>query len=117
MDCKYCGKNASTKRRPNASQCGSCAVSKRRYKRKKECVDYKDGKCLKCGWGEHSHDFNLAGLSFHHRNPSDKKFELNSNGLLSKWETVKKELDKCDLLCVRCHTVKEAGHFYQAENT
>ena len=103
MKCKYCNKNASTKRRPNATQCGSCAVSKRRHKRKKECVDYLGGECLKSGWGDH-----LAGLSFHHRNPSEKEFELNSNGLLLKWEAMEKELNKCDLLCVRCHAVKEA---------
>ena len=106
--CRHCGKNSSTEKKPNQTQCNSCQVSKRRHKRKNECIEYKGGVCQECGWGKHAHDFNPAGLSFHHRDPSKKKFELNANKLLLKWETVKKELDKCDMLCLRCHAVLEA---------
>lgn len=41
-------------------------------------------------------------LSFHHRDPSEKKFIISGNHC-RKWEIVREELDKCDLLCANCH--------------
>ena len=97
--CKYCEKTFTDKRRPNSTQCPSCQVSKRRWARKRECVDYLGGKCQRCGWDKH-----LAGLQFHHLR--DKKFELNANGLLLRWERLINELKKCILLCACCHAIE-----------
>ena len=42
-------------------------------------------------------------LSFHHLNPKEKDFDLSSRGLTRSWERIKKEIDKCVLLCANCH--------------
>lgn len=64
---------------------------------KKFCVDYKGGKCQRCGYNK-----SISALHFHHRNPDEK--ELTISELKSKkFETAKPELDKCDLLCANCH--------------
>lgn len=104
--CKYCDKTFTDERRPNSTQCPSCQVSKRRWSRKRECVDYLGGQCQRCGWDKH-----LAGLQFHHLR--DKKFELNANGLLLKWKRLVVELQKCILLCACCHAIEgsNSGRF------
>lgn len=68
-------------------------------KRKKQLIELSGGKCKICGYSKC-----LRALTFHHRNPEDKCFELNTNEIKSKnWESILDELKKCDLLCVRCH--------------
>ena len=64
---------------------------------KKQCVEYKGGQCIKCGYHK-----SLTALHFHHRNPAEK--EISISGMRSqKFETAKNELDKCDLICANCH--------------
>jgi hypothetical protein len=67
---------------------------------KQKAVDYKGGKCVGCGYGGC-----LAALDFHHLNPKEKE------GLKAHWsfEKNRKELDKCVLVCVRCHREVHAG--------
>lgn len=69
----------------------------KRYKIKKEMVEYKGGKCEKCGY-----DKSLRALQFHHIEPSEKDF--NIGGITTMNENVKKELDKCILVCANCHS-------------
>jgi len=71
-------------------------------KLKLEAVQYKGGKCIYCGYSDC-----LAALDFHHRNPSEKQ----GAGIVSHWsfDKNKSELDKCDLVCVRCHREIHAG--------
>lgn len=67
-----------------------------RKKLKKQAVDYKGGKCMICGYNKC-----IKALEFHHIDPNEKDFSLSS---VSKcFETIKKELDKCILLCANCH--------------
>jgi len=79
-------------------------------KRKKILVELSGGKCKICGY-----DKCLRALTFHHRNPDEKRFELNVSEMKSKnWDLVLLELEKCDLLCVRCHAEvhdKEFEHY------
>lgn len=75
----------------------------RRIAKKIRAVDYKGGKCIKCGY-----DKCYDALEFHHRNMDEKEFSPSKLVRNNKWETVKKELDKCDLLCSNCH--KEIHH-------
>ena len=60
--------------------------------------NYKGGKCAVCGY-----DKCQRALSFHHVNPKEKDFDLSSRGLTRSWERIKKEIDKCVLLCANCH--------------
>jgi hypothetical protein len=70
-----------------------------RKKRKAKLVKMKGGKCTICGYSN-----SLQALSFHHRDPSQKKFDISSNGgLMKDWNVVVAEANKCDLLCLNCH--------------
>lgn len=71
----------------------------RRLKRKNKAlaIEYKGGKCCKCGYNKCD-----AALEFHHRDPKEKEFSF---GLFRgyKFESLKEELDKCDIVCANCH--------------
>lgn len=64
-------------------------------------LEYKGGKCESCGYNKCS-----AALHFHHRDRSTKSFELHATQR-TLLESVKDELDKCDLLCANCHAEVE----------
>jgi len=64
---------------------------------KRRMVEYLGGKCKKCDYKK-----SLAALTFHHRDPQKKEYGLGSIKD-NKWFKIKKELDKCDLLCFNCH--------------
>lgn len=69
---------------------------------KAELVKYKGGKCQICGYNKCQ-----EALDFHHLNPSEKDFTLS--GQHKSMELLKKETDKCILLCCRCHREVHAG--------
>jgi hypothetical protein len=69
----------------------------KRYSLKKEMVDYKGGQCEICGY-----DKSLRALQFHHTDPSEKDFNIGDVSSMN--EVVKKELDKCKLVCANCHS-------------
>lgn len=73
------------------------AVAEARRKIKAKAVAYKGGKCENCGYCK-----NIAALDFHHRDPSEKDFQVSAGSYLS-WERLVPELDKCSLLCANCH--------------
>jgi 5-methylcytosine-specific restriction endonuclease McrA len=59
-------------------------------------IEYLGGKCQRCGYNK------CAGaLSFHHKNPASKEYNFNDSTM--SINTYKKELDKCNLLCMNCH--------------
>ena len=67
--------------------------------RKKLFVDKLGGKCVSCGYSA-----NLSALSFHHKDPSQKSFPLDSRHLSNRtMESCLSELEKCELLCLNCH--------------
>jgi 5-methylcytosine-specific restriction endonuclease McrA len=78
--------------------CSSCMVTWKRHQVKKKAIDYKGGKCNNCGYNKCD-----SALTFHHLDPSQKDFGISDEGLMHKWDITKQELDKCVLLCVRCH--------------
>lgn len=68
-----------------------------RKKNKERSVEYKGGKCVKCGY-----DKCIRALEFHHLNPLEKDFGPSQNMNMS-WNKIKIELDKCILVCSNCH--------------
>lgn len=71
----------------------------RGLERKKQLVEMKGGKCQTCGYCKC-----LRCLTFHHRDASLKEFSLTMREIAGmSWESVLKELEKCDLLCLNCH--------------
>lgn len=65
--------------------------------RKKKAIEYKGGKCQKCGYDKH-----YGALEFHHINPSEKDCDW-SKLRLKNWSKIKEELDKCICVCANCH--------------
>lgn len=70
---------------------------------KQQSIEYKGGKCIVCNYNKCS-----QSLVFHHIDPNEKDFGIASNKTRS-WEKIKKELDKCVLLCHNCHNEVHAG--------
>lgn len=73
------------------------AVTIKRRAIKKMLIEYKGGKCEHCGY-----DKCMRALEFHHLNPNEKDFGL-SRCLSKSISSLKKEVDKCILLCSNCH--------------
>ena len=80
------------------------AVVKRRKKIKTMAVEYLGGKCMSCSYCR-----SIDALDFHHLDTNSKDFGVSKDGLTRSWERVRKELDKCVLLCANCHREIHAG--------
>lgn len=52
-------------------------------------------------------------VSFDHRNPTDKKFELSKVSKISSLSSLLKELEKCDVVCLNCHSVRSSKQFFK----
>lgn len=87
----------------------SSKTKEKRRKLKEECVAYLGGKCFRCCGEFHPHVFD-----FHHKDPTEKEFNLS---LIMKVrykmnDIIKKELDKCNLVCANCHRMIHAENGY-----
>ncbi len=60
-------------------------------------IAHKGGKCEMCPYCKPC----PSAYSFHHRDPSKKDFTIGGKSF--SFKRLCKEVDKCDLLCVRCH--------------
>jgi hypothetical protein len=84
-----------------SSKCKYRKFIPKTYQRKEKnrimAIEYLGGKCSKCGLIGY-----LDIYSFHHNNPDNKDFQL-SHMFTYSWERIKKELDKCELVCGNCH--------------
>lgn len=101
--CQLCTKPTPTNTR-NRRLCGACRTKIRRVLAKNAAIKYLGGACARCGYDKHP-----AAMEFHHRNgKQDKEFTIGgvSN---RKWEVIKKELEKCELLCSNCHRVEHSN--------
>lgn len=65
---------------------------------KKWALEYKGGYCINCGYEKCN-----AALDFHHA--GEKEFQI-SKYVKKERSTLKKELDRCVLLCRNCHREK-----------
>src|SRR5437870_3786694 len=76
---------------------GKFYVALRRKTLKRLAIQYKGGKCCRCGYNKCS-----EALTFHHCD-GNKAFGIGAKGYTRSWDTVKAELKKCLLLCANCH--------------
>lgn len=84
----------------NIYKCKECrkeAVLDKRRRNKIALVEYKGGKCEICGYHKC-----IDALEFHHINKDEKSFGIG-NGDTRSLEKLKKEADKCILVCSNCH--------------
>ena len=90
ISCEICERAVPSRRKC----CNSCRTKIRRIRTKKAAVAMLGGKCVRCP------EDDFVVLEFHHLR--DKDFALG--GVANKsWDVVKKELEKCELLCANCH--------------
>jgi hypothetical protein len=74
-------------------------IQNSRNERRNAIIKLLGGKCTIC-------EYSKCGRSLHchHRDPRTKSFNLSSRQICTRsWETVKKEAQKCVLLCSNCH--------------
>lgn len=97
IKCCLCERKTSARRR----RCNSCNTKIRRIRTKNAAIEYLGGYCKRCGYNSHP-----AALEFHHLR--DKDFTI-ADVANKSWDLVKKELDKCELLCSNCHRIEHSN--------
>jgi hypothetical protein len=91
-----------------------------RQRKKYELIVYKGGKCFRCGYDK---TWFFEAFVFHH--VDGKTFQIG--GSTKGIDELKREVDKCELLCVRCHAevhgnkhlnlrIKVVEEFYEIKN-
>jgi hypothetical protein len=101
--CNICGRTDNK----NNRICNSCKTKIRRYRTKRKAVELLGGKCNRCGWDDH-----LAALEFHHTD-DNKEFGFGSMAN-KKWEVIRKEAMKCELLCSNCHRIEHSSRYNES---
>lgn len=101
--CKYCGTKKpddffkSNSMKSCCLKCHTLYTHQRLREMKLKAIEYLGGQCSQCG---------VKGVpaiyDFHHKNPEEKDFSWGAKRT-SNWDNLKKELDKCILLCSNCH--------------
>jgi len=66
-------------------------------------IEYKGGKCADCDVEFDGNNYVI--FDFHHLDPATKEADWNQLRKTSV-ENIKKELDKCVLLCSNCHRMR-----------
>lgn len=83
------------------SYCKSCAITiafTKTQQFKLKCLEYKGSSCSRCGYNKY-----IGALEFHHVDPTQKDFGIGQISLRKFNDAIKKELDKCIVLCSNCH--------------
>ena len=78
-------------------KCNCRKTLERQQNRKLECINYKGGKCARCGYDKYP-----GALDFHHIDPTQKEFDISKLRTYNI-EKLKPELDKCICVCKNCH--------------
>ena len=101
--CRTCGETDKSKFYKTyvyiCSKCRNEQTKKSFSDIKNELVSYKGSKCQMCNYDKCN-----AALEFHHINPEEKDNHIaHMIKIGTKIDILKKELDKCILLCANCH--------------
>ena len=112
--CNICEREYKFRDGYSRKRCPSCNTKIRRVRIKQRLIEIFGGKCVRCGWKGH-----WGAYEFHHKDPKTKKFQLAAGGITS-WENIKKEANKCELLCSNCHQIEHVAKrnekFWEAFN-
>ena len=104
LSCTACGRDYfySPSRGHIRKLCNSCSANRSRIGFKERVVQYLGGRCSRCGYSRCVHV-----LHAHHKDPTAKLFSV-SGSHCRRWDLVRTELDKCELLCANCHGEEHA---------
>lgn len=113
--CKYCREERSdeefevcrivagkTYRRLKCKKCKQAYNNKRRARLRAWLIDYKKvSVCVRCGFAD------FRALQFHHKGHEAKVLNVaDMVRSVFSIETVKREIDKCIVLCSNCHQIE-----------
>lgn len=104
--CNMCKKTYPENQKKKGKFCNTCVSKIRRLLCKNRAILLKGKKCEECGYI--LTNYNSASFEFHHKF-GEKDFVIGS-AMNRKWEYVKKELDKCILLCSNCHRIHHSDY-------
>ena len=77
-------------------KCWNSYTTKRGKDKIEQYMESRGGaKCSRCGYDKY-----IGALDFHHRDPNTKDPSWSRGWAIDK---LKKELDKCDIVCANCH--------------
>lgn len=95
----------STKKRTQTlcKKCFNSYCVERWIKKKIDAINYKGNKCVDCSLSYPEQPYVI--FDFHHLNPLEKDVDWSKLRLKSD-ESIKKELDKCVILCSNCHRIR-----------
>ncbi len=106
--CNGCGEVKDSSEYYKGRVCKTCIIKKKNARRK-NIVNWlkqykRNSKCCKCGYSKETHpNFTYKALEFHHPQ-GNKEFNIaNTQAIGVGFERLKKEIDKCVVLCSRCH--------------
>lgn len=99
--CERCHRIRHSKYKSTCIDKQSLISMERHRKNKRLAVEYKGNICLDCGFKSET----MSVFDFHHRNVIEKEIKM-SELLNGTFERIKKEIDKCDLLCCNCHIIR-----------
>ena len=86
-------------RQTDKGKLNSFKVAECRRNNKLKLIEYKGGKCEKCSYNKPI----PGSYDFHHTDPSKKDFSISKEGDTKSIARLKKEVDKCILVCKNCH--------------
>ena len=98
-------KSSSTRGEPKSKKraANNQAVTSYRQRMKERAIAHLGGACWVCQYTKCK-----SALTFHHIDASTKAFGI-SDGRTRRWDVVVAELEKCVLLCCRCHEEVHSG--------
>lgn len=85
---RYCSKSCASKH----------LVYLRRRRLKELAIAYMGGECALCGYSRCA-----SSLDFHHLDSALKEYSISDSGATRGWSVIKKELDKCLMVCRNCY--------------
>jgi len=106
-NCKHCNEDlpiddfyiVKNRTWPYCKKCESMRKKQQLVNFKRACLGYKNEFCCKlCGY-----DKCISSLDFHHLDPTKKDFNISRCKNLYLNDSIKLELDKCDVICANCH--------------
>lgn len=100
-ECETCGETKEAefygKQKATCKRCANANSVEKWKILKLRAIEYKGGCCLACEYSKF-----YGALEFHHRDPTEKDHNWNTLRLCT-WNTIERELNRCDLLCSNCH--------------
>lgn len=96
---EFCSKKCKVKTLNVWDETAAEKMRQKGMQRKIYFVNKLGGKCQCCGYSK-----NLAALTFHHTDPENKSFNLDTRKMTNtRMSSLEEEVKKCQLLCQNCH--------------